>query len=599
MTTNVYVHIGTHKTGTTAVQQYLIKKTKTLLKSGFKYINLYHFEEAQKLMQYSGDNQTLLTNLKSFFNAQKEDNIHSYIICCEYLSGNPKTLYSNVSEIPKLLSQALIGFDRIKVFAVLRRQDQFIQSIYTQYVHQGEDIPLGDFLDPSRLDNLKWTGFLSKYEDEFGADNVVAIPYDIEAFKERSLLSSFSNFCGIDMFKDSELEVLNSGYNDIAIKIAKSCNPLLNVSEKKILRSFLQKHFKKNRYASYHLLNEEDERFLISYFKKDNSLLFKTYFKTTDLSNFSAVEEETKNGINQESNHYPELISYLIKEIDQLQKSNPTQKPIQSKNVLAKVKKKLKKMVENPHELYQRNYQLIGLAKNYERAVILGSAESINKLELTAFSNDFVITVGNFFEHPDINAINPKIHVFAASHPPITKAVLMNWWGRCQDVLPKSTPILIEKRDREVAESVFKGREVYYYSYGGSLPVDFTKPVMSPWSVTIVAIQLAIYGKIPLIGLLGINHDWQCIEPYRHFYDHTEPSLEYYLKNAGIEIEYEKQKQRLPKERLYREYELFKQYETLKDEGSKLGIGILNYDPFSNFDVFEFDRKTELIRRDS
>jgi hypothetical protein len=95
----------------------------------------------------------------------------------------------------------------------------------------------------------------------FGEDNVVAIPYDIEAFKELSLLSSFSNFCGIDMFKDSELEVLNSGYNDIAIKIAKSCNPLLNVSEKKILRSFLQKHFKKNRYASYHLLNEKDERF--------------------------------------------------------------------------------------------------------------------------------------------------------------------------------------------------------------------------------------------------------------------------------------------------------------------------------------------------
>lgn len=263
--------------------------------------------------------------------------------------------------------------------------------------------------------------------------------------------------------------------------------------------------------------------------------------------------------------------------------------------MIAKIKRRLRRIINNPYKLYQKNIELKSLFSGYQQAVILGSSSSINKLDLTAFSDDMVITVGNFFEHPDIEKIKPKIHVFAASHPPITKEVLEAWWQRCDTVLPKQTPLLIEKRDRDIAEAVFKNRTVYYYSYGGEVPVDFTRPIMSPWSVTIVALQLAIYCEIPKTGILGVNHDWQCIQPYTHFYDHNKPSLEYYLHKAGIEISYEKQKQPFPKERLYKEYELYQQYELLKKESEKLDLKIYNFDPFSHFDVFEKDKKENLI----
>lgn len=170
-----------------------------------------------------------------------------------------------------------------------------------------------------------------------------------------------------------------------------------------------------------------------------------------------------------------------------------------------------------------------------------------------------------------------------------------DWWSRCNQVLPKETILLIEKRDKKIADKIFIGRKVYIYSYGGKLPVDFTKKILSPWSVTIVALQLAIYCRIREVKLIGINHDWQCIKPYIHFYDHQKPSLEYYLKNEGIKISYQEQKQPFPKERLYREYELYQQYELLKNEGNKLGIQIVNSDPFSDFDVFPFEKRTDLI----
>lgn len=232
---------------------------------------------------------------------------------------------------------------------------------------------------------------------------------------------------------------------------------------------------------------------------------------------------------------------------------------------------------------------------DYKQAVLLGSGPSISKLDLKKFKDDFVITMGNFYEHPDIQEINPKIHIFAASHPPITETVLIAWWKRCHEILPKETCLLIEKRDKKIALEIFKERKVYFYSYGGDLPVDFRKEILSPWSVTIVGLQLAIYCKISKIILLGINHDWQCITPYTHFYDHDKPSLEYYIKREGIKIAYEEEKQPFPKERLYREYGLYQQYESLKKEAEFHGLQITNGDPFSHFDVFAFEKRFDIV----
>jgi len=264
--------------------------------------------------------------------------------------------------------------------------------------------------------------------------------------------------------------------------------------------------------------------------------------------------------------------------------------------MITRIKRRLQRLIKNPYELYANNTELQRLFTGYKNAIILGSASSINKIDVTQYSEDMVITVGNFYEHPQIEVIKPKVHIFAASHPPITTEVLINWWKRCNERLPLETALLIEKRDKDIAEKVFIDRDIYYYSYGGHLPVDFTKPIMSPWSVTIIALQLAIYCEIPTTGIIGVHHDWQCIKPYAHFYDHDKPSLEYFMKEAGIEISYQTQKQPFPKERLYREYELYQQYETLKSEAERLNLKIFNYDPFSDFDVFEFDKTTVLIR---
>jgi hypothetical protein len=254
--------------------------------------------------------------------------------------------------------------------------------------------------------------------------------------------------------------------------------------------------------------------------------------------------------------------------------------------LLKRIKAKLTSFFTKPP--YLENKQLLERFKYYNRAVVLGSGPTINNLELSNFSLDtLVISMGNFYEHPEIKKINPSIHIFAASHPPITENVLVNWWTRCNEILPLSIPIMVEGKDKTIAERIFTNREVFFYSYGGSFPVDFTKKIMSPWSVTQVGLQLAIYVKIKEVYLLGVNHDWQHLMPYAHFYSHDKPSLEYYLQKENILIEYEDRTKPLPKERLYGAYNQFKTYEMINNFAKTQKVSIYNGDPLSTFDIFD------------
>ena len=116
MSKSIFIHIGTHKTGTSAVQKALLQYNTDLQKEGVKYINLYSFEKAQQLMHLETYDKALEFQLKEFLSSYVEPNISKYLICCEYLSGNPKKLYANSNIIANLLYNAVIDFDVKKVF---------------------------------------------------------------------------------------------------------------------------------------------------------------------------------------------------------------------------------------------------------------------------------------------------------------------------------------------------------------------------------------------------------------------------------------------------------------------------------------------------
>ncbi|MEO1033792.1 MAG: hypothetical protein AAFX55_20585 [Bacteroidota bacterium] len=264
-------------------------------------------------------------------------------------------------------------------------------------------------------------------------------------------------------------------------------------------------------------------------------------------------------------------------------------------NILKTITSKLKASLKEDI-LFPENKELLDRFGSYSKAYILGSSPTIGKLNLKHIEDDvLIISMGNFHEHPDIDDIGPHIHMFAASHEPLTDSVMTNWWMRCNDILPKTTLILHEKRDKFVGEKAFPDRKRYQYSYGGTFPSDFTKKVVTPWSVTQVAIQLCLYINIKETYLLGVTHDWQSCKPYEHFFKSSKPSLEYYMHKEGIKTRNEQLKQPMPKEKMYRSYELYQGYEQLKIQAEQLNLKIYNGDSFSSFDVFEKQALLNLI----
>lgn len=254
------------------------------------------------------------------------------------------------------------------------------------------------------------------------------------------------------------------------------------------------------------------------------------------------------------------------------------------------VRKIYKKIAETlgSDVIFPENRELVDRFGGRAKGYILGTSSSINDLNLTHLEGDAVkISVGNFHEHMDLEVINPDIHLFAGTHPPITVEVLTNWWTRCSERLPKETPVLVHRKDFEVARKIFKNRDVYCYKPGGNLPIDFTRQILSPWSVSVLAVQLSLYLGTKETYLLGIDHDWQMYKPYTHFYSHDAPSLEYYMVQEGIEVKKDNNRLQRPKEALYRSYELYQQHEQLKMEADRLGLSVFNGNVNSSFDVYE------------
>jgi len=132
--------------------------------------------------------------------------------------------------------------------------------------------------------------------------------------------------------------------------------------------------------------------------------------------------------------------------------------------ILNKIYNRLKKPFHKGF-LNIENRDLKTLISGNKRTIVFGTSETINEIDVKKYTQDFIITVGNFYEHPDIEILQPDVHIFAASHTPITDEVLSNWYKRCDERLPKDCSVLIEQRDALIARTCFKNRKIYIYKY--------------------------------------------------------------------------------------------------------------------------------------
>jgi|GEM_PF-583562 len=187
MKKTIYLHIGYHKTGTTAIQQSLYNHHELLKEQGYFYpimggkIGHHNIAwELQSMWKFSaseGNLQDLLVEIKQNPNS-------SVIISSERLSRLTR------DQIEKL-AHAFMNYD-VKVIVYLRRQDQLLQSIWSQTVKNGKEkrsfaIWLDEMVFNYAEDNpayknsehkLNYSLTITEWAEVFGEENIRVRVYD-------------------------------------------------------------------------------------------------------------------------------------------------------------------------------------------------------------------------------------------------------------------------------------------------------------------------------------------------------------------------------------------------------------------------------------
>ena len=206
---NILIHIGYHKTGTTWLQNELfVSKNETfqpLCVNGAGESSLarhFVFDETHNLLNpFDSNEKTIRRELKTILKAKQNREKAFFVMSHERLSGNPHSSGFDSSVIARRIKNV---FPKGKILIVLREQKSFVVSNYFQYLSAGGTHGIYKYLnltyDGKRPDfspnHIDYYPLVSRYQELFGAENVLVLPYELFVEDGLAFLEKLSSFIG-------------------------------------------------------------------------------------------------------------------------------------------------------------------------------------------------------------------------------------------------------------------------------------------------------------------------------------------------------------------------------------------------------------------
>ena len=187
----VIVHIGTEKTGSTSIQEYLYQNKRRLNKAGFYYLQSGGARNSRALASYCTsdhkDDDFLasigVASLKEKAEFKREyiksfrveikslpKNIHTVIISSEHLHSRTNS-QEEVNAVYELLSPF---FSKIKIVCYLREQLATSVSLYSTAIKCGKVISFSKFLLNCKPENIYYNYYemLNNWGKIFGLESL-------------------------------------------------------------------------------------------------------------------------------------------------------------------------------------------------------------------------------------------------------------------------------------------------------------------------------------------------------------------------------------------------------------------------------------------
>lgn len=212
----LYVHVGTTKTGTTAIQSFLIENQEVLNQKGYcyplfpyRYPDVSERRNARFLLEEAADRQ------KGIFR-EGMDRIHELFQTFDNIIVSDEGIWSanyeqRITMWRALKAEAKEGGFQIKVIVYLRRQDMYLISGWNQMVKSGigadAATPWKDYVnDMVSINKMKYATHLKKLAAFFGKKNLIVRRFEPKRFIGGTIYADFLLAVGLELTDEFQIE---------------------------------------------------------------------------------------------------------------------------------------------------------------------------------------------------------------------------------------------------------------------------------------------------------------------------------------------------------------------------------------------------------
>ena len=261
------LHIGTHKTGTSALQTYLSRHPEALEHAGARYVQSArsagkaHHELPWAIRGKHGAEMSAWQDLRAELDANSR---------VENIVSSEGFWFSD----PAAVKAELQGVRDVRIVMYLRRQDKYLQSLYKQAVTGGRKTAFSDWLDRSRARG-DYLAVVERWAAQFGAGNLVVRSYERDGHTI-DVVEDFAEILGIEVGERKKGKRHNPSPRLELLQFIRAFNQLdLNVNRDKFFYSLI--HRNPDYIRSTDLLSYEQSASLLSEYADGNRMLAERY----------------------------------------------------------------------------------------------------------------------------------------------------------------------------------------------------------------------------------------------------------------------------------------------------------------------------------
>ena len=295
----VYLHIGTPKTGSSAIQFFCGNNRKVLKEKGVAYPKMpFVFEGIGQYRNAHFLSHKVYKDDKRDYAAQGEIYQEGMKVIQESLQQADKVVLSdehlwNETEwdeerFQKLRMQMEKMGATLKVIVYLRRQDLLVQSYWAQQVKEGLQLSFLEYLEQRRYAyfQMHYAKRLSRIERAVGLENLIVRVYEKEQYtgEERTILSDFMDILSINDLSDFSQDepIRNTSLSGIYLEYKRRMNQYPIYRTKKnflvvILTRLQEKEQGKQFYDQAVWFDRESHQRFMSQFKEENCFVAVRY----------------------------------------------------------------------------------------------------------------------------------------------------------------------------------------------------------------------------------------------------------------------------------------------------------------------------------